>query len=222
MKYIEEIEYNNKPVELCPYGMRTPDGYTNITLDGYYCGNMGKEDNCKYCYGNDKEKQVVYCTYKHFNPEVKMEEKYRVLKGFTKYDYIVAHQKMYGWGSFENSCEEFQEDIEKWNNGKGYEKHIKCSPGGVFSKNFWIHAVKFGFMEKIEEDFYSIGNEFERGTGDEWKLNHMGNHEVALHDIRGYIWLGVVEPKLKVSNVFKILASDFHKHFGNDFKKIKE
>lgn len=89
-------------------------------------------------------------TLPHPKEEKKVEEKYNVVKEFTKYDYIVAHQKKYGWTSFKDSCSEFQEDMREWT-----QEYCIVQPGDMpsgYSDDFYKHGAMFGFLEKVEPE----------------------------------------------------------------------
>jgi hypothetical protein len=207
----EEIEYNNKSFELCPHGMRTPDGYTNITLDGCYCGNMGKEENCKYCYGHDKENKKIYCTYKHFNPEVKME--YKIKKIATM---VNMEEKRPCRDDFRGACQEWLDMDYRLNDPIDLGDLILVAE--KYNGIQWL--IDHGFIEKVEEEFYSRGDRFEESTGWKYILCEVTHHKMMLFNVKtGCRWN---EKMLNVRLVKKIPASDFHARFGDNFKKIKE
>lgn len=112
-----------------------------------------------------------------------MEEiKYKVVKSFTKYDYIVAHQKKYGWTSFKDSCAEFQKDMAEWENEAAEPDSLDQIEG--YSDNFYKHGVMFGFLEKIEpEVFYYLQDKFTINDEGAWTLVRIDEDKVTLvHD----------------------------------------
>jgi hypothetical protein len=85
---------------------------------------------------------------------------YEVIKDFTKYDYIVAHQKYYGWDSFKKVNSTTKADIEEWGSVVFCKHYILTkNPDLNFSKDFYDNGVKFGFLKKISDspdEFYHV------------------------------------------------------------------
>ena len=77
---------------------------------------------------------------------------YEVIKDFTKYDYIIAHQKHYGWDSFLKVSSTTKGDINEWGSAVFYEHSIFTeNPGPNFSKEFYDNGVKFGFLREVSD-----------------------------------------------------------------------
>jgi hypothetical protein len=149
--------------------------------------------------------------------EVKMGNKYEVIKEFTKYDYVIQHQKKYNWTDFTKSCAKFQEDMSYWTDTDepfktGYILYQK----NLYSDNFYSHAVIFGFIREVKEDvYYHLGDHF-RKSGTQYQLNSWGTDIIGLNSS----WGSRYTDGLRTSNTVKIPASDFHNHFGKEMVKI--
>jgi hypothetical protein len=206
----EEIEYKKYETK-CPHKLNILLSDIPIILGMAFCGDMGGENNCKYCYGHDKKNQKIYCTYKHFNPEVKME-----------YKVIFNNITMAGMAAKQPCREDFGNACKDWID-MNYGLHEYISPQDLISvarkHNLIRWLIDRCFIKKVEEEFYSVGDEFESFIGNTFKLNSWGEYLVGLNNKGG---LNPGCRPLSVEGVFKIPASDFHKHFGDEFKKIKE
>jgi len=151
-----------------------------------------------------------------------MEKQYKALKSFTKYDYVIAHQKYYKWSSYRDSCLEFQSDMNHLEEFKEWARDGIYHINRELSDNFYIHAVKFGFMEKVVEEYYRIGDTFTHvdsslPDNNVWKLNLYDNDLVGLNNENGLRW----SKPLKTATINKIPASDFHRHFGKNLIRKK-
>jgi hypothetical protein len=157
----------------------------------------------------------------HPKEEKKVEkQKYKVIKPFTKYDYIVAHQKKYGWTSFKDSCTEFQKDMGRWDNEAAEPDSMECIEG--YSDNFYKHGVMFGFLEKVEpEVFYSAGDIFVSEVyGRSWKLIASSNcFDITLVCMETGAYL---QPKTINNNQHKIPASEFNKAYPGFVKVVSK
>lgn len=208
----------------CPYGITFPNNSNMIRkVHRGYCNADDNPDCCKYCIGKDRSRKVVYCTYEE-REDNKMQ--YEVIKDFTKEDYIVAHARMYGWKSFKESSAEFQTDMDKWDccsfdSTKG--KICDVQPHNIFSHNFWVHAVKFGFM-KEKEVFYKRGDKFILNEkGEKYILAHVGMGKYALISLDDG---NIKASSSHVENCCKITTAEFNKisgrHKAYDFTKIED
>jgi hypothetical protein len=200
----------------CPYGTGKNDGKLGAChVNSYMCHN-----ECQYFQGIDDNRKVIWCSFED-HKEDKME--YEVIKEFTKYDYILAHQKKYKWSEHAKSCKEFQEDMKLWtgcnifaSKGTEFDKffHIK------YSDNFYTHAIEFGFIkEKKEEVFYKVGDRFNVGHMDNntYILCRVDINTVNLFSLlNGNRW----SDPLEVKDTLKIPADMLNEWAGIKIKKL--
>jgi hypothetical protein len=207
----------------------------------YVCNKAEDNTSCNSCnnkipksleYINNTNRLFInpnlnFCTYRNipvkaipYKKEEKVEE-YKVIKSFTKYDYIIQHQKKYGWTSFKDSCAEFQKDMEGWVNDKCIiDPKINNTPT-MCSDNFYKHGVMFGFLEKVEpEVFYKVGDRF---TNDCMETEYilakaeLNNAVIMVNLSNGNLWSG----SRKVSDWDKIPKSKFEEIYPG-FKKVSK
>jgi hypothetical protein len=150
--------------------------------------------------------------------EKEMEKKYVVIKDFGLFEYIVAHHKNYRWKEYWPTCAEFQEDMKKWGFKCNFHAKDIIFNGGLFSDNFYTHAVKFGFIQEVKEEvFYKKGDHFTKD-----------GHEFMLYSGQREVWVDLVDINtgnkpmeicLYCSNPDKIPALEFHNWAGKDMVK---
>jgi hypothetical protein len=209
--YRENLQVKAIPCEEIEYGITrwsylTKCKYQNLN----YIGSISCQ-NCSCYYGENREKQIVYCTYKHFNPGVKME-----------YKLTIKNASMIIMKDY-SPCKDFNKAVRDWlDMGYGFSQPIKLPDLINIANKYnclpWL--IDRGFIEEEEEEFYSMGDEFKNLSNDIYKLNSWGDLLVGLNSKSGS---RCTERPLKVEfSVHKIPASDFHQHFGDNFKKIKE
>jgi hypothetical protein len=112
---VEKIQYGKNSVtqDLCPHGFVISGTSTPVVVGLGFCGNMGNQQNCQFCYGNDKENQVIYCGYKHFVPEeIKVEGKLMICENWknckTK---ICHHNQTHIQGNCAGGCRDATEGV---------------------------------------------------------------------------------------------------------------
>jgi hypothetical protein len=151
--------------------------------------------------------------------EEKMEKKYEAIKDFTKYDYIIAHQKKYTWTKFKDSSVEFQEDMDYWCNDSCLILNTKELPKG-FSDNFYKHAVMFGFIKEVKEEvYYKKGDHFTK-DGHEYLLYSYGFGSDGMNLVDINTGDKFDDSNFIIKNSHKIPTSEFHAWAGKDMVKI--
>lgn len=209
---VHEVGYSKG--EFCPHDYHY--SRYNAQVNSILCNNR-----CPRNQGRDEDRKVVYCSYPE--KEKCMDKKYEVIKDFTKYDYVVAHSKMYKWDTFNESCSEFQKDMDRWIN-EVCVITVSCDnvPQG-YSKNFYSHAVKFGFIREVEEEvFYKCGDRFKL-LGDTYILAQVDRSKFALINL---IDGNRKTDPVKVVSGTRITYNEFKQICGNNtpdqFTKIED